>query len=98
MNRLGPRRPTLCEFGEFSQGLRKHAPVLSGLRNMSTQDLTQDHWAALQNFYENLTPMRGMPRLVGNSKVLAHLTPNLAAPVDRAYKLPFKGTRPANTY
>jgi hypothetical protein len=46
-------------------------------------------WAALKKVFCGIRCMKTGTSLVGNSKVMAHLLPNLIPPVDREYTLRF---------
>ncbi len=53
-------------------------------RNISDAD-----WAMLKNIFARIEIMRSGTRLVGNSKVMAHLLPHIIPPIDRAYTLKY---------
>ncbi len=45
------------------------------------------NWLALEKIFKGIDVMATRTRLVGNSKVMAHLMPNIVPPVDREYTL-----------
>jgi hypothetical protein len=60
-------------------------------RNMQDAD-----WLTLKKIFCGLRVMKSGTSIVGNSKVMAHLMPNIVPPIDRAYTLKYLGERISN--
>jgi hypothetical protein len=89
MHRMGPGGSKMREFGEFRDSLAKVWPLAQELKSHGPEDLQKEGFASLEKIFTGVSVMASGTSLVGNSKVLAHLLPNLIPPVDRAYTLQF---------
>jgi len=79
----------MCDFEKFSSSLRGVWPAATLLRERTPFSLNENDWANLKGIFEQIECMASGTSLVGNSKVMARLLPNLIPPVDRAYTLTF---------
>jgi len=89
MHRLGPDGPKMVDFPEFRQSLKVVWPKVRSLRSAYPANVGEENWGVLRDIFNELRCMRSDCRLVGNSKVMAHLFPNLIPPIDRRYTLKF---------
>jgi hypothetical protein len=89
MHRMGHGGPKMREFEEFRSSLRDVWPDAMLLQQRSPTSLNECDWAALKKVFCGIRCMKTGTSLVGNSKVMAHLLPNLIPPVDREYTLSF---------
>ena len=64
-------------------------PEIEALAKVNLWQITADGWRELENVFKSMNVMASGTRIVGNSKVLAHLCPNLVAPIDREYTLQY---------
>ena len=89
MHRMGSRGSKMREFGDFQSSLRAVWPLATPLQGKTPNELTESDWECLKSIFCGIRCMATHTSLVGNSKVLAHLLPNLVPPVDREYTLTF---------
>jgi hypothetical protein len=89
MHRMGPGGSKMCEFGKFRASLQAVWPIVIPLQIKTPDTLTESDWSSLQGVFSEVCCMASKSSLVGNSKVMAHLLPNLVPPVDREYTLKF---------
>jgi hypothetical protein len=89
MHRMGPSGSKMGEFEEFRSSLRKVWPATVSLQAKTPDSLTTCDWDSLKEVFCGIRCMASGTSLVGNSKVMAHILPNLIPPVDRQYTLNF---------
>ena len=92
MHRIGPKGPKVVHFNNFLENLSKHDAEISSIKKLSIDDLMNSDsqsWLVVKKFFENIKIMDSGSSLVGNSKVMANLFPDLFAPIDRTYTLTF---------
>ena len=89
MHRMGPGGSKMKEFDEFSDSLQKVWPAALLLQEKTPDSLSDTDWDSLKAVFFGIRCMASSTSLVGNSKVMAHLIPNLIPPVDREYTLNF---------
>ncbi|MGB8522887.1 MAG: hypothetical protein WCD43_07970 [Candidatus Acidiferrales bacterium] len=89
MHRMGPGGSKMCEFAKFRSSLRDVWDIALSLREMKPGSLEGSDRENLREVFCKIQCMASGTSLVGNSKVMAHLLPNLVPPVDRAYTLKF---------
>ena len=77
------------EFDEFHASRRLILPITLQLRDKEPSTLTESDWESLRKVFCGIRCMASGTSLVGNSKVMAHLLPQLIPPVDREYTLKF---------
>jgi hypothetical protein len=88
MHRMGGG-PKMREFAEFHLSLKAVWPTALQLQEQTPGNLGPTDWTALKEVFCGIQCMASGTSLVGNSKVMAHLLPNLVPPVDREYTLSF---------
>ncbi len=89
MHRMGPGGSKMCEFDKFESSLRSVWPAALELQKKTPSNLDEGDWKSLKSVFCGICCMASRTLLVGNSKVMAHLLPNLIPPVDRQYTLKF---------
>jgi hypothetical protein len=89
MHRMGPGGSKMNEFENFRSSLLNVWPAATSLRPKTPDKLTPGDWNALKSIFCGIRCMASRTSLVGNSKVMAHMLPNLIPPVDRQYTLTF---------
>jgi hypothetical protein len=82
----GPKMLTLETFRDSVVGLRGD---FTSLRGKSLLDLAEADWDRLRSVFMEIKVMSGSSILVGHSKVLAHMIPDIVSPIDRRYTLRF---------
>ena len=89
-------RAQLKPFNEFTEAVTGMAQALAPFGNVQLGNLTDEHIVALSSVVRTYSVMATTPRLVGNSKALHHLLPDLVPPIDRRYTWPFFGVNPVD--
>jgi hypothetical protein len=89
MHRMGSGGSKMREFCEFRESLRIVWPVVLQLQDKTSTSLDDRDWRNLRTAFCGIRCMASGTSLVGNSKVMAHLLPNLIPPIDREYTLKF---------
>jgi len=89
MHRMGPGGSKMRSFEEFKDSVTFVRNDIENLREVSPRGLTSSNWSALERVFKEIRVMASGTTIVGNSKVMAHLLPNLVAPIDREYTLKY---------
>jgi len=87
MHRMGPKGAKMVDFDEFRQSAIHLKPVLDAARELTLSHVEEMDWPLVERIFRGINVMKSGPVLVGNSKVMAHMLPHLAPPIDRAYTL-----------
>jgi hypothetical protein len=91
MHRMGPKGAKMVGYKTFTDSLKDHHDKINEASKWSISDVLNDlhKWDIIINLFETINVMETNTRIVGNSKVLAHLLPNLISPIDRTYTFVF---------
>jgi hypothetical protein len=87
MHRMGKRGSKMQSFDVFCQSI---VPLQGRIVEAQVFDLLEmddQKWTLLKEIFEGLNVMVSGTSLVGNSKVIHHMLPNLVPPIDREYTL-----------
>jgi hypothetical protein len=87
MHRMGPGGSKMRDFDDFRESIRGVWPKALPLQEKSDFNLSETEWSDLKEIFQGIRCMASGTTLVGNSKVMAHLLPNLVPPIDREYTL-----------
>jgi hypothetical protein len=87
MHRMGVGGSKMGDFGPFRASILPIWPLVKEMQSVSIFDVSEGHWKILRTLFCSIKCMATGTSLVGNSKVLAHLLPNLVPPIDRQYTL-----------
>ena len=72
-------------YEQFAESIGPFKGELEGLQHATPQSLSPSDWKTLERAFKAIKVMATETAIVGHSKVLAHLLPNLVAPIDREY-------------
>jgi hypothetical protein len=89
MNRPGKRGSKMMDFKPFSENILKLEENITKARNYDCFSMNEIKWAVLEKIFKGIQVMVSGTSLVGNSKVMHHLLPNIIPPIDRQYTLRF---------
>jgi hypothetical protein len=89
MHRMGDNGSKMQPFEEFSSSVAGIAGVSKELTELLPSQLDEGRWSALERVFKGVSVMASGTTIVGNSKVMSHLFPNLVPPIDREYTLSF---------
>ena len=87
MHRMGAGGPKMQPFDIFEHSLAPLSRDLEALRHSDSAHMATGEWSRLERVFRGIDVMASGTSLVGNSKVMAHLLPNVVSPIDRAYTL-----------
>ena len=87
MHRMGTNGSKMQSFASFEKSTAAVKPEIKTLRQAIPLNLSPSGWQTLETVFKKIKVMASGTTIVGNSKVLAHLIPNLVAPIDREYTL-----------
>ena len=93
MHKMGDKGAKMVEYNEFKESIRSSKRTLFDLAKFKLEMIPEEHVDQvrqnLKEVYNSLRVTEGEARLVGNSKTLHHLLPDLVTPVDRQHILRF---------
>lgn len=76
-------------FDIFRRSLEPLKARIAEAKEINPQNMSQRDWAVLSEIFQGIKIMASGTSLVGNSKVMHHLMPNIVPPIDRKYTLRF---------
>jgi hypothetical protein len=85
MHRMGTNGPKMQSFDSFEKSMSNARDKILGLQHSAPQSISLSEWETLEQLFKEIKVMSSGTTIVGNSKVLAHVIPNLVAPIDRKY-------------
>ena len=89
MHRMGKGGSKMQSFDVFSRSVEALGDKLSEAQTFALQEMNDGKWRLLSDIFRNLAVMSSGTSLVGNSKVMHHILPNIVPPIDREYTLWF---------
>lgn len=89
MHRMGAGGSKMLPFSEFKQSVDRLSDEIRDAQKIDFKSITESDWSLLEKIFKNLRIMKTGTSLVGNSKAMAHLMPNIVPPIDRAYTLSY---------
>lgn len=99
MHRMGQTKTKMVSFDIFKSSIMKMASDLEDLRFLSLTQfdyIPNDLLEKIQHICFRLQVSISNSKIVGNSKALAHIIPNLAPPIDRQYSIRFFSKKLSN--
>ena len=86
---MGPNGAKMQDFEVFAESIQKLQKDINDVKNLELKDLkhSKPAIAKLKCIFKGINIMKSGTKLVGNSKVMAHLFPQLIPPIDREYTL-----------
>lgn len=87
MHRMGNGGSKMLDFVCFRDSILPLTAEVRDLRTKAISELRPADWQLLRRLFEGIRVMATGAYLVGHSKVLAHLLPNIVSPIDRNYTL-----------
>ncbi len=88
MHRVGGG-PRMRSFECFLHSIKSLARDFQEAAQISCENICEQNWASLKKIFFGIDIMETQTKLVGNSKVMAHMLPNIIPPIDRQYVLKF---------
>jgi len=87
MHRMGSGGSKMCAFADFGASVERLKEKIIRAQGFAATAMTEGAWANLREIFSGITIMASRTLLVGNSKVMHHMMPNIVPPIDREYTL-----------
>jgi hypothetical protein len=89
MHRMGRIGSKMQSFEILSQSVQSLKGMIAEAQTFDFRKMSEIKWAVLKEIFCGVKVMASKTTLVGNSKVMHHLLPNVIPPIDREYTLWF---------
>ena len=87
MHRMGRGGSKMRTFEEFRASIEPLRPQIAAAQGFRPDGMREAEWFTLKHIFVSLRIMKSGTSLVGNSKVMHHMLPNIVPPIDRQYTL-----------
>jgi hypothetical protein len=87
MHRMGKGGSKMQSFDAFRRSVEALGDRFSEAQTFDFREMNDKKWTLLKDIFEGLAVMASGTSLVGNSKVMHHILPNIVPPIDREYTL-----------
>jgi hypothetical protein len=87
MHRMGAGGSKMRTFDAFRASVEPLTDKILKAQSFAPTAMNEDAWATLKQIFSGLRIMASATSLVGNSKVMHHMLPNIVPPIDREYTL-----------
>jgi len=93
MHRMGKGGSKMQSFDTFRRSVEPLQDKITEAQQFDFREMNDQKWANLEEIFRHINVMASGTSLVGNSKVMHHMLPNIVPPIDREYTLRFlRGT------
>jgi len=89
MHRMGRGGSKMQSFDTFLQSIEPLRHRIAEAYAYDFHEMNDIKWAVLKEIFQGVKVMASRTTLVGNSKVMHHMLPNIIPPIDREYTLRF---------
>lgn len=89
MHRMGRGGSKMRPFDDFRDSVVASKALIEQLQSTQIANMDPGAWDLLDQLFRQIRIMATGTTIVGNSKVMAHLIPNLVSPIDRQYTLKY---------
>jgi len=89
MHRMGRGGSKMQSFSTFFQSVEPLNDRIAEAQSFDFHEMTDIKWAVLKEIFQDVKVMASGTTLVGHSKVMHHMLPNVIPPIDREYTLWF---------
>jgi hypothetical protein len=87
MHRMGKGGSKMLPFEAFRASVAPLKDKIIQAQGFRADAMQTEHWALLEEIFKGIRMMASGTMLVGNSKVMHHMMPNIVPPIDREYTL-----------
>jgi len=87
MHRMGKGGPKMQSFETFRRSIEFLTDNISEAQRFDFRAMDDAKWALVREIFQRINIMVSGTSLVGHSKVLHHMMPNIIPPIDREYTL-----------
>lgn len=89
MHRMGRGGSKMLSFETFRASVAPVKDRILHAQGFAPFAMDEERWAVLKEIFHGVHVMASGTMLVGNTKVMHHMMPNIVPPIDRAYTLRF---------
>lgn len=89
MHRMGPGGSKMQPFDVFLTSAGALREKIAACQEFVPHEMRPDQWTTLRDVFCGLKVMASGTSIVGNSKVMHHMMPNIVPPIDREYTFRF---------
>lgn len=89
MHRMGSGGSKMQDFETFRLSVEPLRTSIRTAKDFKPEEMTEREWGCLKEIFISINVMASGTTIVGNSKVMHHLLPNIVPPIDREYTLWF---------
>jgi len=89
MHRMGKGGSKMRSFEEFYQSIQPIKNEIIRAQNFDLKMMNEENWSIIEKIFKSIRVMESATSLVGNSKAMHHMLPNIIPPIDRQYTLFF---------
>lgn len=89
MHRMGMRGSKMVPYDVFRESVEPLRDTIGEAAHLDWVDMTYDKWLLIERLFKGINIMASKTTIVGNSKVMAHMIPNMVPPIDRQYTLKY---------
>jgi len=89
MHRMGPGGSKMQRFKTFHSSIQSLQIRIAEAQNFNLRKMSDHNWATIEEIFKGIKVMASGTSLVGNSKVMHHMLPNIVPPIDREYTLQY---------
>ncbi|MBS4067295.1 MAG: hypothetical protein KGZ62_01695 [Sulfurimonas sp.] len=89
MHRMGSGGSKMQDFETFRLSVEPLRTSIRAATDFKPEEMTEREWGCLKEIFISINVMASGTTIVGNSKVMHHLLPNIVPPIDREYTLWF---------
>jgi hypothetical protein len=87
MHRMGTGGSKMRPFGVFRTSIEPMQDRIARAQQLAPATMNEEGWTLLKDIFQAIRIMASGTSLVGNSKVMHHMMPNIVPPIDREYTL-----------
>lgn len=87
MHRMGKGGPKMLPFDTFRRSIEPLTSRIAEAQSFDLRAMDDAKWALVREVFIGISIMASGTRLVGHSKVMHHMMPNVVPPIDREYTL-----------
>jgi hypothetical protein len=89
MHRMGPGGSKMQDFATFKNSVEPLRDKIGEAQQIDYREVTSQNLDTLEEIFKGINIMVSGTSIVGNSKVMAHMVPNIVPPIDRQYTLKY---------
>ena len=87
MHRMGKGGSKMVGFQVFRDSIERIKDKILKAQHYTVQHMSPSQWSVLKEIFRGIKVMATDTSLVGNSKVMHHMMPDIVPPIDREYTL-----------